>query len=67
MERALEEVSSTVEGVATASSLVELAHLVGVEAPIMEAVAEVVTNTITPTEAIIQLMRINTGAEIDHQ
>lgn len=67
MERALQEVSSTVEGVATASSLVELAHQVGVEAPIMEAVAEVVTNTITPTEAILQLMRIHTGAEIEEQ
>jgi glycerol-3-phosphate dehydrogenase (NAD(P)+) len=44
---------------------VELAHSVGVEVPIMEAVSEVVTNKITPTEAIIQLMQIGTGAEIE--
>ena len=67
MERAKEEATSTVEGVASASSLVELAHSVGLEVPIMEAVADVVTNTITPTEAIIRLMSVNTGAEIDHQ
>ena len=65
MERAIASVSSTVEGVATANSIVELAHLAGVEVPIMESVSEVVTNTITPTEAMIQLMRIDTGAEID--
>lgn len=67
MEKAVEGATSTVEGVATASSIVELAHSVGLEVPIMEAVADVVTNTITPTEAIIRLMRVNTGAEIDHQ
>jgi glycerol-3-phosphate dehydrogenase (NAD(P)+) len=65
MEKAVAEVTSTVEGVATASSIVELAHSVGVGVPIMEAVADVVTNTITPTEAIIRLMSIDTGAEID--
>ena len=65
MESAIKSVSSTVEGVSTASSLVELAHSVGVEVPIMEAVSEVVTNKITPTEAIIQLMQIGTGAEIE--
>lgn len=66
IEGALASVSSTVEGMATAGSIVELAHSVGVEVPIMESVAEVVTNTITPTEALIQLMSIDTGAEIDH-
>ena len=65
MEKALAGATSTVEGVATASSIVELAHSVGVGVPIMEAVADVVTNTITPTEAIIRLMSIDTGAEID--
>lgn len=67
MERALSEVSSTVEGVPTASAVLELAHLVGVEAPIIEAVAAVVSNTITPQEAIVQLMKLDTGAEIDYQ
>ena len=67
MERAMASVSSTVEGVATANSIVELAHLAGIEVPIMESVSEVVTNTITPTEAMIQLMRIDTGAEIEER
>lgn len=66
MKSAQEEVLSTVEGVATARAVVDLAHLVGVEAPIMEAVQEVVSNNITPAQAITQLMKIHTGAEIDH-
>lgn len=66
MAKAIARVSSTVEGVSTASAVMELAHLVGVEAPIMEAVAAVVSNTITPEEALIGLMKINTGAEIEH-
>lgn len=65
MESAVKSVPSTVEGVSTASSLVELAHSVGIEVPIMEAVSEVVTNKMTPTEAIIQLMQVATGAEIE--
>lgn len=65
MESAAKSVPSTVEGVSTASSLVELAHSVGIEVPIMEAVSEVVTNKMTPTEAIIQLMQVATGAEIE--
>ena len=67
MTKALAQVSSTVEGVSTASAIIELAHLVGIEVPIMESVAAVVSNTISPEEAMIQLMKINTGAEIDHQ
>lgn len=66
MEQARAEVLSTVEGVATARAVVDLAHLVGVEAPIMEAVQDVVSNTITPNQAITNLMKIHTGAEIDH-
>lgn len=66
MQKAQTEVSSTVEGVSTARALVDLAHLVGVEAPIMEAVYEVVSNTITPEQAIRSLMQISTGAEMDH-
>ncbi|MFM1797169.1 MAG: hypothetical protein RL733_950, partial [Actinomycetota bacterium] len=67
MQRAQAEVSSTVEGVSTAKAVVDLAHLVGVEAPIMEAVQEVVSNNITPEQAISNLMQIHTGAEIDHE
>jgi glycerol-3-phosphate dehydrogenase len=66
MAKARAEVLSTVEGVATARAVVDLAHLVGVEAPIMEAVQDVVSNTITPNQAITNLMKIHTGAEIDH-
>jgi glycerol-3-phosphate dehydrogenase (NAD(P)+) len=66
MEKALSEVRSTVEGVSTASAVVDLAHLVGVEAPIMEAVKDVVSNTISPQQAIVGLMKIHTGAEIEN-
>jgi glycerol-3-phosphate dehydrogenase (NAD(P)+) len=67
MQSARADVSSTVEGVSTARAVVDLAHLVGVEAPIMEAVYEVVSNNITPEQAIRSLMQIQTGAEIDHE
>lgn len=66
MEKAQLQARSTVEGVATAGAVVDLAHLVGVEAPIMEAVKDVVNNTISPQQAIVGLMKIHTGAEIDH-
>jgi glycerol-3-phosphate dehydrogenase (NAD(P)+) len=65
MASAMAEVISTVEGVTTASAIVELAHHVGVEAPIMEAVADVVSHSITPSEAIARLMSVHTGAEIE--
>lgn len=65
MDRANETVTTTVEGVATASSIVALASRLGIDVPIMRSVAAVVANTITPTEAMIQLMSIDTGAEID--
>ena len=67
MSKAQAEVTSTVEGVSTASAIVELAQKRGIEVPIMSAVAAVVRNTISPEEAMIGLMKINTGAEIDHQ
>ena len=66
MDKARAEAQSTVEGVATASAVVDLAHLVGVEAPIMEAVKDVVSNTISPQQAIVGLMKIHTGVEIDY-
>ena len=64
MAKALAEVKSTVEGVPTASAVVELAHSVGIEVPIMESVAAVVENLFTPQEAMVELMKIDTGAEI---
>ena len=57
-------ISATVEGVATARAIIELARAKGVDTPIMSAVSEVVRNTISPEEAMITLMKINTGAEI---
>ncbi len=65
VEQALRAISSTAEGLTTAQALVELAHLVGVEAPIMEAVCDVVTSRITPHQAFLNLMTIQTGAEIN--
>ena len=66
VEQAQRAISSTAEGLTTAQALVELAHLVGVEAPIMEAVCDVVTSKISPQQAFLNLMKIQTGAEIDH-
>jgi glycerol-3-phosphate dehydrogenase (NAD(P)+) len=66
IDNARAQAQSTVEGVATASAVVDLAHLVGIEAPIMEAVQDVVSNTITPHQAIVNLMKLQTGAEIDY-
>ena len=64
LSKAEEEVTATVEGVATARAIIELARAKGVDTPIMSAVSEVVRNTISPEEAMITLMKINTGAEI---
>lgn len=54
----------TVEGVASASAIRELAHRVGVEVPIIEVVSDVVTGLITPTDAMEHLMRVNLRAEL---
>jgi len=56
-------IASTVEGVASSSAVVEIAHRVGVEVPVIEAVADVVAATITPTQALERLMEITTKAE----
>jgi glycerol-3-phosphate dehydrogenase (NAD(P)+) len=56
-------IASTVEGVASSSAVVEIAHRVGVEVPVIEAVADVVAGTITPTQALERLMEITTKAE----
>jgi len=56
-------VAKTVEGVATSRAALELAHRVGVEVPIIEAVADVVAGTITPRDAFKRIMEISTRAE----
>lgn len=63
MEYAKAHVATTVEGVASAGAVVELAHRVGVEVPVIEAVADVVSSLITPMQALNRLMEISTRSE----
>jgi len=63
MEVARKEVAKTVEGVASSSAILEIAHRVGVEVPVIEAVADVVSGAISPTQALDRLMEITTKAE----
>jgi glycerol-3-phosphate dehydrogenase (NAD(P)+) len=60
-----ETMGKTVEGVASSSAVVEMAHMVGVEIPIIESVAEVVSGKMSPAEALATLSEIDTGEEID--
>ena len=63
MESAIARVAKTVEGVSTSRAALELAHRVGVEVPIIEAVADVVAGTITPRDAFKRIMQVSTKAE----
>jgi len=63
MKDAKAHVAKTVEGVASSSAVIEIAHRVGVEVPVIEAVADVVAGTITPKQALERLMAITTKAE----
>lgn len=63
MEVAKTRVAKTVEGVSTSRAALELAHRVGVEVPIIEAVADVVAGTITPRDAFKRIMSVSTKAE----
>lgn len=63
MNIARERVAKTVEGVSTSRAALELAHRVGVEVPIIEAVADVVAGTITPRDAFKRIMEVSTKAE----
>ena len=64
IEGARREVAKTVEGVASAPAIRELAHRVGVEVPIIEVMADAVTGSITPHEAMQRLMSVSTLAEL---
>ena len=64
MEIARREVAKTVEGVASAEAIQELAHRVGVEVPIIEVVSDVVKGRITPQEAMTRIMTVSMRAEI---
>jgi glycerol-3-phosphate dehydrogenase (NAD(P)+) len=63
MEIARAEVAKTVEGVASSNAILEIAHRIGVEVPVIEAVADVVSGLISPTQALDRLMEISTKAE----
>lgn len=58
-----QQVAKTVEGVASAGAVVEIAHRVGVEVPVIESVADIVNGALTPTAALQRLMEITTKAE----
>ena len=64
MAQAVKENAKTVEGVASAKAILELAHRVGVEVPIIEVVSEVVNNGLTPVQAMEQLMTVSMRAEL---
>jgi glycerol-3-phosphate dehydrogenase (NAD(P)+) len=53
----------TVEGVASSSAVLEIAHRVGIEVPVIEAVADIVSEKLTPEAALQRLMEITTKAE----
>ena len=64
MESARTEVAKTVEGVASASAILELAHRVGVEVPIIESVSDVVLGKSSPQDAMNRIMTVSMAAEI---
>jgi glycerol-3-phosphate dehydrogenase (NAD(P)+) len=49
--------------VASASAVIEVAHRVGVEVPIIEAVADLIKGLLSPQEAMDRLMKISTESE----
>ena len=63
MDVARTQVAKTVEGVASSSAVLEIAHRVGIEVPVIEAVADVVSGSLTPGQALDRLMEITTKAE----
>lgn len=63
MEETRLQVAKTVEGVASAGAVVEIAHRVGVEVPVIESVADIVSGLLTPDAALQRLMEITTKAE----
>jgi glycerol-3-phosphate dehydrogenase (NAD(P)+) len=63
MEITRQKLAKTVEGVASAGAVVEIAHRVGVEVPVIESVADIVSGALTPEAALQRLMEITTKAE----
>jgi glycerol-3-phosphate dehydrogenase (NAD(P)+) len=63
MAKARAEVANTAEGVASAGAGAEIAHRVGIEVPVIEAVGDIVSEQLTPEAAFQKLMEITTKAE----
>ena len=63
MESALGQWAKTVEGVASSGAIVEIAHRVGIEVPVIESVADIVNGSLSPEAALQRLMEITTKAE----
>ncbi len=63
MKTAIAEVQKTVEAVASAHAIQELAHRVGVEVPIIEAVSEVIAEKISPADGMARIM----SSELDFE
>jgi glycerol-3-phosphate dehydrogenase (NAD(P)+) len=63
MEQAVAQGAKTVEGVSSSGAIVEIAHRVGVEVPVIESVADIVNGSLTPAQALQRLMEITTQAE----
>ncbi len=63
MAVAREQVAKTVEGVASSSAVVQIARSVGIEVPVIEAVADVCSGMLTPMAALDRLMEITTRSE----
>jgi glycerol-3-phosphate dehydrogenase (NAD(P)+) len=57
--------SKTVEAVASAGAVVEMADMVGVEIPIIESVADLIAGRLTPLQALEKISAMSTGAELD--
>lgn len=58
LEEALASMSEAAEGVATTPAALALAQRHGVDVPIIEAMAGVLQGSVTPTEAVMGLMRL---------
>ena len=63
MAAAREQVAKTVEGVASSGAVVQIARSVGIEVPVIEAVADVCAGTLSPMQAFDRLMEITTRSE----
>jgi len=64
MQEARAIMPKTVEGVASARAIRELAHRVGVEVPIIEVVSDVVSGLMEPKAAMEHLMTVSLRAEL---